>query len=104
MPSASDPEAKGMRRTMTEDTNATGTCCSTGAPHPAASAEGRPSLLHATDEPTTCPVMVGTPVDRKAAEAAGLFRDHDGRRYHFCCAGCAPAFDADPARYAAHVA
>jgi len=53
---------------------------------------------------TTCPVMVGSAVSKKAAEAAGLYRDHEGERYYFCCAGCGPAFDADPARYAAGVA
>jgi YHS domain-containing protein len=34
----------------------------------------------------------------------GLFRDHDGQRYYFCCAGCGPAFDSDPAKYAANMA
>jgi YHS domain-containing protein len=49
-------------------------------------------------------VMVGSPVSKKAAEAAGLFRDHEGERYYFCCAGCGPAFDSDPAKYAANMA
>ena len=34
------------------------------------------------------------------AEAAGLYRDHNGQRYWFCCAACGPLFDADPDRYA----
>ncbi|PJI36798.1 hypothetical protein CTI14_72325, partial [Methylobacterium radiotolerans] len=29
-----------------------------------------------------------------------MYRDHEGTRYYFCCAGCGPAFDADPAKYA----
>lgn len=89
---------------MTEDITSTGSCCSTGTANPAAAASDRPNLLAGAADMTTCPVMVGTPVDRRVAEAAGLFRDHEGQRYHFCCPGCAPAFDADPARYAAHVA
>ncbi|WP_017197919.1 YHS domain-containing protein [Arthrobacter sp. M2012083] len=47
-----------------------------------------------------CPVMAGTPVVKAAAEASGLYRDFEGTRYWFCCAGCGPAFDADPAKYA----
>ena len=47
-----------------------------------------------------CPVMAGSPVVKAQAEATGLYRDHEGQRYWFCCAGCAPAFDADPAKYA----
>lgn len=49
---------------------------------------------------TTCPVMAGTPVVKALAEATGLFRDYEGNRYWFCCAGCGPAFDANPAKYA----
>ncbi|MET9328815.1 heavy metal translocating P-type ATPase [Tsukamurella sp. NPDC003166] len=54
------------------------------------------------DESTACPVMVGNPVVKSDAEAAGLFRDYDGERYYFCCPSCAPKFDADPARYASN--
>ena len=48
-----------------------------------------------------CPVMAGTPVNKAQAEAAGLFRDYKGQRYWFCCAACAPMWDADPDEYAA---
>ncbi|MDQ0643470.1 YHS domain-containing protein [Microbacterium murale] len=84
----------------------TSSCCSISAVNPAAAGNGRENLLGGggagggTDDMTTCPVMAGTPVVKAVAEAAGLFRDHDGERYHFCCAGCGPAFDADPERYA----
>ncbi|MDQ0821737.1 YHS domain-containing protein [Arthrobacter sp. V4I6] len=44
--------------------------------------------------------MAGTPVVKSDAEAKGLYRDYEGQRYWFCCAGCGPAFDADPAKYA----
>lgn len=91
---------------MTNDNEATASCCSTSAPNPAAAGNGRANLLAggASDDLTTCPVMVGNPVSKKAAEAVGLFRDHEGERYYFCCAGCGPAFDSDPAKYAAHMA
>ena len=51
-------------------------------------------------ETAECPVMRGSTVVKAVAEAAGLFRDYEGQRYWFCCAGCGPAFDADPAKYA----
>lgn len=48
-----------------------------------------------------CPVMKGSIVVKAEAEAEGLYRDYEGTRYWFCCAGCLPDFDADPARYTA---
>lgn len=64
-------------------------CCSTSAPVP----EDRDNLLDATTgtDMTTCPVMTGSPVSKATAEAAGLFRDYEGERFYFCCAGCGPA-------------
>lgn len=47
-----------------------------------------------------CPVMAGSTVVKADAEAAGLFRDYEGRRYWLCCDACGPLFDADPAGYA----
>ncbi|WP_101847468.1 YHS domain-containing protein [Zhihengliuella sp. ISTPL4] len=76
-----------------------GSCC--GHNPGAVSAEGRKDLLtRSAHEYAECPVMVGSTVVKADAEAAGLFRDYGGNRYYFCCAGCGPAFDADPARYA----
>ncbi|SDD53275.1 YHS domain-containing protein [Sanguibacter gelidistatuariae] len=91
---------------MTNEPQATSSCCSTSAPAPAAAAGGRKNLLDAgaSDDMTTCPVMVGRPVSKKAAEASGLYRDYEGTRYYFCCPGCGPAFDSDPARHAATMA
>jgi YHS domain-containing protein len=86
---------------MTNEPQASGGCCGAGASGQAAAAAETPV---ASDDMTTCPVMVGSPVSKKAAEAAGLYRDHDGQRYWFCCAGCGPAFDSDPAKYAANMA
>ena len=79
----------------------TGSCCSTHN-QGAVTADGRKDLLAPpADEFAECPVMVGSPVVKADAEAAGLFRDFEGTRYYFCCAGCGPRFDADPAKYAA---
>lgn len=94
---------------MTNDNNAgaTSSCCSTstGTPNPAATDTGHKNLLSTSeDEMTTCPVMAGSPVNKKVAEAAGLYRDYEGNRYWFCCAGCGPAFDSAPAKYAAAMA
>ncbi|MGX9294028.1 heavy metal translocating P-type ATPase [Tsukamurella paurometabola] len=68
------------------------------------SAAGPEAATPPVSPTTTCPVMVGNPVVKADAEAAGLFRDYDGERYFFCCPSCAPKFDADPAKYAANVA
>ncbi|GAB2817971.1 hypothetical protein GCM10027022_04960 [Alpinimonas psychrophila] len=91
---------------MTNDTQATSSCCSTNTPNPAAAGNGRDNLMGGgvSDGMTTCPVMVGTAVNKAAAKAAGLYRDYEGERYYFCCAGCGPAFDSDPAKYAANMA
>lgn len=80
-----------------------GSCCSTNNT-PNDTKTGELTLTtgpgQASDAGTTCPVMAGTPVVKARAEATGLFRDYEGNRYWFCCAGCGPAFDADPAKYA----
>ena len=88
---------------MTNHNNLTPSCCcgpaqtsDTNVIKPAAK-----NLLDPAPGATTCPVMPGTPVDKAAAEAAGLFRDYRGRRYWFCCKGCGPRFDRDPDKYAA---
>jgi len=46
-----------------------------------------------------CAVMPQDKVDVKKATKAKLFSDYKGNRYYFCCAGCKPAFDKDPAKY-----
>jgi len=72
-----------------------GSCCGGRATTTAAPAPKE------QDDVAECPVMTGTPVNKAQAEAAGLYRDHNGHRYWFCCAACGPAFDADPDEYAA---
>lgn len=54
----------------------------------------------APDELATCRVMPGSTVVKADAEAEGLVRDYNGKRYYLCCDSCAPMWDADPARYA----
>lgn len=44
-----------------------------------------------------CPVMKTTVASAKAA--AG-FSDYKGTRYYFCCGGCKPQFDKNPAQFA----
>jgi len=48
-----------------------------------------------------CPVMPQNVVVKQDAEAAGFYRDYEGKRYWLCCAGCGPRFDADPERFVA---
>jgi YHS domain-containing protein len=68
-----------------------------------AGALGGNLLGPSADEIAECPVMRGSTVVKADAEAKGLFRDYEGQRYWFCCAGCEAPFDADPAKYAAAV-
>lgn len=98
---------------MTNDAQTTSSCCSTTSAQqvpeslPMASSCCGGSAKQQTPtaaDTTTCPVMVGTPVVKAVAEAQGLFRDFEGQRYWFCCASCGPAFDSDPAKYAANMA
>lgn len=63
-------------------------------PSPAAIAGASPQDV------AECPVMVGTTVIKRDAEAEGLHREHDGRHYWLCCDTCADLFDGDPDRYA----
>ncbi len=79
---------------LTDTSASGGSCCGGHAPSAEAVAQTPAS------EMTECPVMAGTPVVKADAEAAGLYRDHNGERYWFCCAACGPLFDADPDRYA----
>ncbi|RJT96599.1 hypothetical protein D6T65_15815 [Arthrobacter frigidicola] len=83
----------------------TGSCCSPKS-GTTPSAGTRTQDVHLDTRPgqgentiAYCPVMAGTPVVKAEAEAKGLFRDYDGERFWLCCAGCGPAFDAEPAKY-----
>lgn len=71
---------------------AAGSCCGASA------APARSSGV--SDDVAECPVMIGTPVSKAGAEAAGLYRDYNGQRYWFCCPSCGPMWDADPDEYA----
>lgn len=77
-------------------------CCSVPGPAGGQKADDVTNLLGpAGDEIAECVVMPGSAVVKADAEAAGLYRDLDGTRYWFCCAGCAPRFDANPSKYIA---
>lgn len=81
---------------MTTDNSSTTNAAATGSTcsgHQAAPADT------ASHDLAVCLVMAGTPVVKSVAEAQGLYRDHEGQRYWFCCAACGPLFDADPAIY-----
>ena len=43
-------------------------------------------------EQATCPVMGGT-INQS------LYTDYEGKRVYFCCEGCVPEFQKDPAKY-----
>lgn len=47
-----------------------------------------------------CPVMPSHKVNIVKATKDKMFADYKGRRYFFCCAGCPPAFKANPAKFA----
>ena len=44
-------------------------------------------------EQTTCPVMVGNPID------PSLYVDHEGQRIYFCCKTCVQLFTESPEEY-----
>ncbi|MCI1832458.1 MAG: YHS domain-containing protein [Bifidobacterium sp.] len=52
-----------------------------------------------TAQDTYCIVKPTHKVDPAQAEAKGLYRDVNGKRYYFCCNGCLKKFDANPAQY-----
>ncbi len=47
----------------------------------------------AAGEQTTCPVMVGKPIDKN------LFVEYKGKKVYFCCKGCIAEFNKDPEKY-----
>lgn len=53
-----------------------------------------------TPKEIACPVMPDHKVNIADATKTKMFADYKGRRYFFCCAGCVPAFKANPAKYA----
>ncbi len=50
---------------------------------------------------TACAVMPKDVISIADAEKAGHYSDYKGKRYYFCCPGCKPSFDKNPAKYAA---
>ena len=54
----------------------------------------------ALPEEIACAVMADHKVKVAEATEKKLFRDANGRRYYFCCAGCPPQFEKDPEKFA----
>lgn len=73
---------------------------SNDASAPAAAAPTETAEPAAAVTKVNCPVMPSMEVDVAQAVAEGLYVDHEGRRYVFCCGGCPEVFKKDPARYA----
>jgi len=53
-----------------------------------------------TPKKIACPIMPDHKVDIADATKKKMYVDYKGRRYFMCCAGCGPAFKANPAKYA----
>lgn len=68
-------------------------------PNTAMPSGGQDLLAGTSGELAECPVMPGSMIEKTRAEAEGMFRDYEGKRYWFCCKGCGPRFDADPLKY-----
>jgi Cu+-exporting ATPase len=47
-------------------------------------------------QPLVCPVTGETIASVKAAVGHSVYK---GKTYYFCCSGCKPLFDANPAKY-----
>ncbi len=43
---------------------------------------------------TTCPIMVGKPIDKAVST------DYQGKTVYFCCGGCINKFNAEPDKFA----
>lgn len=54
----------------------------------------------ASDKEAMCPVMKMA-VNKKEAEAHGLVRTFNDKKYYLCCSSCLAQLEADPARYIA---
>lgn len=52
-----------------------------------------------SDNNLTCPVMKNVSVNKDEAEKAGLVRNHQGKKYYFCCESCLTDFDQNPKSY-----
>ena len=55
-------------------------------------------------EELSCAVMGDHKLKVAEATEKKLFKDYNGKRYFFCCAGCPPAFEKDPEKFAKNAA
>lgn len=68
------------------------------APPVAKKAPAKPAAKKVAAFPTVCPVT-GEKI-ASVKDAAGGSSVYNGKTYYFCCAGCKPAFDKEPAKFA----
>lgn len=69
-------------------------------PNSGATAPAAPETASA--EGTAKPVNLSCPVEVGQAVNPNLTVEYDGKTYAFCCNGCPPKFEADPAKYLAN--
>ena len=69
-------------------------------PAPKAPAKKPAKVAKKAPVKTTCAIMPKDVIEVSYAEKNGLFSDYNGKRYYFCCPGCKPAFQKEPAKYA----
>ncbi len=60
----------------------------------------KPIKKEAPKTAIACAVMPEDQVNIAKATTEGMFADHKGRRYFFCCAGCPGAFKKNPEKFA----
>lgn len=58
--------------------------------------QSQPSAQKSTVVSAVCPVMGNKIPDVTKAAGKSVYK---GKTYYFCCAGCKPKFDKDPAKY-----
>jgi YHS domain-containing protein len=56
-------------------------------------AESSPPVSDLGLQQKTCPVMVGTPINKN------IYTDYKGKRVYFCCPSCKTTFRKDPEKY-----
>ncbi len=86
------------------------TACSTPTASTKATSPANPPAESSAGAPVAFDAMpaVGTrarcPVSGEVftVTAETVKAEHQGKTFVFCCAGCKPQFEADPAKYAAH--
>src|SRR5687767_12345073 len=69
-------------------------------PEKFAKAEGVSLQKIALPDELACAVMGDHKLKLAEATEKKLYKDYNGKRYYFCCAGCPPSFEKDPEKFA----